>query len=507
MGHRFRVLTFAFAAALAVSAKAQPPAASPRPEKILDEYVRAVGGAKAMAGIQTETIAGSLSEAASGAAGSFARIVKAPDRYYSEMVSGPERFIEAYNGKSAWGQVAQGEAHTLAAADAREVEAESEYWNSRLADTKKAKLGLKLVGVEKVRGRDAFHLQVTVAQGIVREVYFDTQTHLIVHEEGGGEQRDYADYRAVNGIRMPFEIEVHKGGHDYTVSVTRAEVNLPVDNSVFDFPKSAAVALPDMKALFLDLGKNQKELEELRHQYTYHMTMETELLDSKNLAKGEEVREFDVLPLEGGGDMSHYVGKDGKPLEGDEKKKADAEFDKNYAKATKERAKQRAEDEAHPEKAAKEKAKADKEDEANVSSILRAELFTNPRRERFRGQEVLAFDFAANPDYKPKSTSERLAQSLAGMVLVDEQAHEVVRVEAHFNAGFKLVGGVLASVGKGSYFVFEQTKVNGEVWLPSYSEFHIDVRVLLFKARANGIQRFTGYKKYDAASKIVAVVP
>jgi hypothetical protein len=293
----------------------------------------------------------------------------------------------------------------------------------------------------------------------------------------------------------------------YKISVTRAEVNSPVDDSVFDFPGSAAVALPDMKALFLDLGKNQKDVDELRHQYTYHVTTESELIDSKNLSKKTDVCDYDVIPLDGGDGIWRSAGKDGKPLEGNEKKKADEEFDKTYEKATKERAKQKADEQAHPEKAAKEKAKEDKEDEADISSILRAEKFTNPRRERFQGQQVLAFDFAANPDYKPKSRNERFAQTLSGVVLVDEQAHEVVRLEAHFDTGFKLAGGLVASIGKGTNFVFEQTKVNDEVWLPSYTEIHIDARIIFLKARGNAILRFTDYKKYNASSKIVAVQP
>src|SRR5262245_61856766 len=92
------------------------------PEKVVDEYLRAMGGAKAMAQVRDTNVAGSLTEEASGKSGSFALITRAPNRYYLELVIGSERIVEAYNGMSAWGQDAEG-LHTMTGAPAREVEA------------------------------------------------------------------------------------------------------------------------------------------------------------------------------------------------------------------------------------------------------------------------------------------------------------------------------------------------------------------------------------------------
>ena len=58
---------------------------------------------------------------------------------------------------------------------------------------------------------------------------------------------------------------------------------------------------------------------------------------------------------------------------------------------------------------------------------------------------------------------------------MDEHAHEIVRVGAHFVDGMKIAGVNVTSVDRGSNFVFEQTRVNDEVWLPSYTEIHVAV--------------------------------
>ena len=104
-------------------------AAGPKPtaEYVIETYVKAAGGAKVLAAIQTSTIAGNLAEESTGKTGSYSRIAKAPNRLYSEIVIEPDREIEAYNGMSAWGQAASAEAHTLTGAEAKEAESESQY--------------------------------------------------------------------------------------------------------------------------------------------------------------------------------------------------------------------------------------------------------------------------------------------------------------------------------------------------------------------------------------------
>jgi len=63
---------------------------------------------------------------------------------------------------------------------------------------------------------------------------------------------------------------------------------------------------------------------------------------------------------------------------------------------------------------------------------LRACRFVNPRRERFRGQEVLVFDFEPNPEFKPEKLEEKVVQKLAGVMWIDEKALNVARLQAYF---------------------------------------------------------------------------
>ncbi len=474
-------ITAVLLAAFAVVLRAQTP------QKIIDDYLQAAGGQKALAQIRTETITGSLSEESTGRTGTWSLISTAPDRFYSEIIAGPDRVVEAYNGKSPWGQDSAEGVRTLTGDSAKQTEATARCWNDRLADLKKSRWSATFAGIEKVRGRDAYRVQVLpAAGGIACEVFFDTRTHLMVRETLPTEQLEYDDYRPVQGIQTPFQLDLRRGGHDYRVVVTHAEFNSQVADSVFDFPHTATTPLPGIADLLREVTRNQTALDEIQKQYTCHVTEEQESVDSKGRVTSKTIRESEVFNI-GGEEVRHLIAKDGKPLEGSEKKREDERFDREFQK-------QAARD---PKKQAKQQEK----DDAQISDFLRAIRFTNPRRERFRGEDVIAVDFGPNPDYKPRKAIENVVHQMAGVVWIDEKARDVARLEAHFSANVKIGGGVVGSLEKGSSFVFEQARINDEVWLPTYDEVHLGGRLLFLKVKANQIDRYTDYKKFRAETK------
>ncbi len=247
------------------------------------------------------------------------------------------------------------------------------------------------------------------------------------------------------------------------------------------------------RTLVRDVTKNQNAIDELQKQYTCHVTEEQETFDSKGRVTSKTTREYEAFNI-GGEEVRHLVARDGKPLEGNEKKKADERFNKLFEKQTRE-AEAAARD-------TKKQAKQEEKDDAQISDFLRVVRFTNPRRERFRGEDVIAVDFGPNPDFKPRKTVENVIHQMAGVVWIDEKARDVARLEAHFNGNVKIAGGVVGSLEKGSSFVFEQARVNDEVWLPTYAEVHLSGRFVVFlKLKANQIERYTDYRKFRAETK------
>src|SRR5229473_522108 len=221
--------------------------------KIVEQYVKAAGGARVLAKIQTLTLEGTFTSD-DGKMGTYTLDTKLPNRYYSELMVGEKNLIEAYNGKSAWHQNPAGELGTLVGPEGMQLEAAAQYYNSRLLNLKKNKITLAFVGHAQVRGIDAMQVEITTATGVKRQVFFDPQTHLIVKEAAtvGGVEEEilYDDYRTIDGVKLPHKIELHRGNDKYNIEISRAAVNGTVGERVFDFPIKSQVKLPDLKALF-----------------------------------------------------------------------------------------------------------------------------------------------------------------------------------------------------------------------------------------------------------------
>jgi hypothetical protein len=464
--------------------------------KIINEYVKAAGGARALSGVRTVSIEGTVAGTGEGNSGSYTFDTKLPNRYYSELIAGGKRFIEAYNGKSAWREDASGNPATMFSRDSVEMQAEAQIANSRLLNLKKNKVAVALVGRAQVRGQDALQVELTTATGVKHEFFFDPQTHLLVKESasvgGVNEEIFYGDYRPESGIQIARKIELHRGSDTYAIDVTGAAVNGTIGGRVFDLPLKSQVKLPDMKALFKELEDNQKAIDKLKENYAGTRTEEETEYDSGGKVKKRTLTESTFFYF-GGEEISILVKKDGKALSPAEQKKETENAQKRVAEiqkreAKKDAKKEKAEEEGKPEK---------DEDAVGIEMFLRACQFVNPRRERFRGQDVLVFDFEANPEYKPRKWEEKIVQKLAGALWVDEKAHDVARLEGYFVGDARIAGGLLANIQKGTGFVFEQEYVNNEVWLPTYEEAHVGARVLLVKGfRGSDVTRYSDYKKF-----------
>ncbi len=487
------------------------PCTGQSPQKIIDEYVRAAGGAKALAHVRTLTIAGSVqvqstltSDDDAEPTGSYSLIIKAPNQYYSETLIAGSRMVTAYNGKSAWRQIGTAAPQTLTGAEENTAEATARYLNGGLLNLKRNKIGARLVGMQDVNEHEAYHMELSFGPGVTRDVFFDAATHLITREtvpgraEQSAEQIDYFDYQASNGVQEPRRIEIRRGDAVYRISVARVESNSPVSDATFNFPREDTRPLPEIGQLLRDMNRNQKAIEEIQKLYTCHLNVEEEKVDSNGQTSSRETRDYDVYYV-GENEVRRLLAKDGKPLEGDEKKKEEERFSKEFDELKKKQA-ELAND---PKKQAKEEEKQDEQ----ISDFLRAEQFTNPRREIFRGHEVIVFDFGPNPDYKPKSLAEKIVQKLGGVVWVDEQARDVARLEARFNDTAKIGGGIVGSLSKGSNLVFEQARINEEVWLPSYAEVHASARIAFVKFKQNEIDRYSDYRKFSSEVRLGASAP
>jgi len=468
--------------------------------KVLDAAIKASGGSSKLRKVLTLSLEGTVTRQSDSKSGTYTFSVKSPNRYYTEFTFAAQPEILAYNGKSAWRENSTGEIGTLLGPEALEMEAAAQLQNSHLLDRKKNKVAAVFSGSSQINGRDAVEVQLTTQTGIKRSLFFDTQTHLLVKESGnlGGQNQEtsYDDYGTEDGIQVAHKLEIRRGAENYRITINRVAVNQTIGERTFDFPVKSQVQLPDLKKLFQEIDANQKAIDKRRQNYSGRRSEEETEIEKNGSVKKREFREFTFFYLDGE-EVSTLVAKETKPLSQPEQDKENEHTRKRIEEIQKQHSKKEAK-EAKAEKKKEEDAKGKDEDDPGIEIFLRVCQFVNPRHERFRGQDVLVFDFEPNPEYKAHSLAEGIVQKLAGVVWVDEKAHQVVRIEGYFVGDAKIAGGLLVNLQKGSSFIDEQAFVNNEVWLPTYQEAHIGARVLLLKGfKVNEVTRYSDYKKFN----------
>jgi hypothetical protein len=513
------------------SKAADPNATSAEASHILHEAVKAAGGAGALSKTRSVVLEGSVAAPDGTTFESFTMDVKFPNRYYMEL-SGPSAarggFIDSFNGKSAWHQNSAGELATLVGPEAAQVELAARYYNARLTLFKRYGLFAKAAGLSQINGRDAVAIEIhsTIGAGAATmKVFFDAQTHAILEEafpaaspDGVDRKIFYDAYSPVNGVQLPHKITLVRGNETYSIQITRAAVNEMVGERIFDFPHKSQVVLPDLKALFAEVDKRQKTNDKLGQKYEGRKIETANDVDKKGNETKTEVTETEFCYFNGV-EIDRTISKDGVPFTPDQRKaendanaktiarlRADA-AKKAAAPATKKDATKDDSASAKPEgKKDNSDTSAESDDEVkdsdfSVDTFLRVAQFVNPRRERYKGQDVLAFDFEPNPEYKAHGLVEKIVQKLGGVIWIDERAKDVVRLDAFFVGDFKIAGGLVADLERDTRVQIVNTYVNNEAWVPELEDVRVAFRLMLVKTfRIVDSTKYSDYKKFDPAT-------
>jgi hypothetical protein len=252
--------------------------------------------------------------------------------------------------------------------------------------------------------------------------------------------------------------------------------------------------LPDIPALMRAVEVNERTAEAVKKNYIFRSVQTEEHSDGHGGVKKTETKEYDEFWVEGV-PVQRMTKKDGKELSEAETKKENEEIDKEVAKAKERRAKADAKGKESTPRG---------DDEITVSRLLELARFINARRVQLNGRDTIAVDFAGDPKAKTKNRFEDVIRDLVGTAWIDEQDHVLVKLQGHFLNAFKVGGGLLVNIQKGTSFSMEQQKVNEEVWLPALLEGHGEARVFLLFKFDGGLRAVeSDYRKFRATSTIL----
>jgi hypothetical protein len=221
--------------ASAKPAETKPAEALPSVDEVLDHYVQAIGGKAAVQAQSSCVMKGTLAVPSYGADGTIVIYGKAPNKQLTEIASatlGNSRV--GFNGAMAW-QEEDGEVKDLSVFPKREADF---YFPLKLRELFPK---IEVKGKEKVGNIQAWRLEAPRG-GTPKRWYFDVESGLLLRTEvrsAEGEllkSETYEDYRAVDGVKIPFTIRSIEDHVEAITKLSEVKHNVQIDDAQFEKP-------------------------------------------------------------------------------------------------------------------------------------------------------------------------------------------------------------------------------------------------------------------------------
>src|ERR1700693_696867 len=230
---------------------------------------------------------------------------------------------------------------------------------------------------------------------------------------------------------------------------------------------------------------------ENRKNYTYQERTEVRQYNGKGKMSKTEVETNEILILEGR-PYERLIARNDKPLSdkdsAKEQRKLDSELEKRRHQT------------------ASEKSKLDKErleEKKYLREFTEAFDFKVIGEESVSGKPAWVISVTPKQGYRPRESEAKMFTKLRGKGWIDKGEYHWVKAEGEAIDTLSF-GFFLFRVAPGATVSFDQTRVNGEVWLPSRISVRAEARIaILKKMRAEVDITYHEYRKFQADSKIV----
>lgn len=225
------------------------PMAKESAEQILDKYVAALGGAQRVGAITSLIETGtSIGYGDLGGTAQFVIYAKAPNQRTTQITykDHPERgeSLWTFNGTTGWIKTPRA---LLREYELVGGELDGERFEAQLAFPAQLKQAMNTwrVGAHRSFGdKDFVVVQGSGPRGLLATLYFDPDTNLLARMVRYAPtpighllvQTDYSDYRAVGGVKFPFEYRFSWLDGRFTAKLTDIKTNVPIDAAKFAKP-------------------------------------------------------------------------------------------------------------------------------------------------------------------------------------------------------------------------------------------------------------------------------
>ncbi|MBZ5621933.1 MAG: hypothetical protein LAQ69_24885 [Acidobacteriia bacterium] len=261
----------------------------------------------------------------------------------------------------------------------------------------------------------------------------------------------------------------------------------------------AVLAAQDARQIVVRAVEMDRKDAEIARNYTFLQREVDSDLDSSGKPKKTQIRTFDVT-LQEGSPYRRLVARNDQPLSPAEQKQEEEKLQKGIEQRRKETQAQR------DSRIADWRRRQERQREP-LRELPDAFDFRLNGEEALNGGEVYVIDGTPKPGYKPRSVSTSFLPKVKLRLWIDKRDYQWVKVEME-SLDTITFGGFLVRLAKGGHLMMEQTRVNGEVWLPKHVTLEASARLILVKGFHKSLDfTFSDYKKFQTDSRIVSTEP
>ena len=199
---------------------------------VLDNYIKAIGGEKAVSTVKTIAMLGSTTIAQAPSPLTFTNKSDSRGKIMVEIAMGPMSLMKQVVTEKGAYVVQQGQRKNIEGADLAEMQASSTPFEElQLAK----KTDLVISGIESINGNDAYGVQNGKTT-----LFYDVKSGLKVAESKTMEQAgnkitqttNFGDYREVKGVKVPFNI-IQNVGFELDIKMSEVKINEGVSDADF----------------------------------------------------------------------------------------------------------------------------------------------------------------------------------------------------------------------------------------------------------------------------------
>ena len=245
------------------------------------------------------------------------------------------------------------------------------------------------------------------------------------------------------------------------------------------------------KSLSLDDNNSERARD-----YIFQRHILEKRLDGDGRVKKTEDRTYEQFVLFGE-PFERLIARDGGPLSDKEQQKEEDRWEKleksvKYETPAEKRDRQQRREKKRRENRA-----------ALLKELPAAFIYVLQGSAQVNGRDTWVIDATPRPGYRPGNSRAEILPHLHCTFWVDKSEYQWVKADAELIDNFNYVS-FLARINKGSRLVFEQQKINNEVWLPKRRYVAATGRLLLFSGGVDQETTYGGYRKFRVESHIVS---